>query len=125
VSPGVVEGVARVMSGADDGELDDGEILVCHTTDPSWAPLFLLASALVVDIGGAMSHCALVAREIGLPCVINTGDGTTVINTGDRIRVDGDAGTVEVLRTPTISSKGRTPEPRLHLPGEPSAATAD
>jgi pyruvate,water dikinase len=97
ISPGVVEGAARVMEGPDSGELEDGEILVCHTTDPSWASLFLLAIALVIDIGGPMSHGAIVAREMGIPCVINTGDGTRRIRTGDRLRVDGGVGRVEIL----------------------------
>jgi phosphohistidine swiveling domain-containing protein len=96
-SPGVVEGVARVV--LDPGEeLDAGEILVCSTTDPGWTPLFLVASAAVVDIGGAMSHGPIVAREFGLPCVINTVVGTRELRTGDRIRVDGTAGTVEILQ---------------------------
>jgi pyruvate,water dikinase len=97
ISPGVVEGVGRVMSGPDSGELKDGEILVCHTTDPSWASLFLIASALVIDIGGPMSHGAIVAREMGIPCVINTGAGTRVIHTGDRLRVDGGTGNVDII----------------------------
>lgn len=97
VSPGVVEGVARVMTGPDSGELDDGEILVCSTTDPSWASLFLVAGALVIDIGGPMSHGAIVAREMGVPCVINTRWGTKAIRTGDRLRVDGTAGIVSIL----------------------------
>jgi phosphoenolpyruvate synthase/pyruvate phosphate dikinase len=97
ISPGVVEGTARVMQGPDSGELEDGEILVCHTTDPSWASLFLATTALVIDIGGPMSHGAIVAREMGIPCVINTGDGTRVVGTGDRVRVDGGTGKVEIL----------------------------
>lgn len=98
VSPGVVEGPARVIldpTGA--AEVEPGEILVCGTTDPSWAPFFMVAEALVIDIGGVMSHGAIVARELGVPCVINTGDGTRRIKTGDIIRVDGDAGTVEIV----------------------------
>lgn len=97
VSPGVVEGVARVVLDADFGEVDDGEILVSPTTDPSWASIMFVSAALVVDIGGALSHAAVVARELGLPCVVNTRVGTSVIGTGDRIRVDGGRGTVEIL----------------------------
>jgi pyruvate,water dikinase len=97
VSPGVVEGLARVVSDPDTLDLEDGEILVCNTTDPSWASLFLIAGGLVIDVGGPMSHGAIVAREMGLPCVINTRTGTKVLKTGDRLRVDGVAGTVEVL----------------------------
>ena len=96
VSPGVVEGRARVVT--DPGEpLEEGEILVCETTDPSWTSLFLVAGGLVIDIGGALSHGAIVARELGVPCVINTKVGTTRLRTGDLLRVDGDAGIVSVL----------------------------
>jgi phosphohistidine swiveling domain-containing protein len=97
VSPGIVEGIARVMGGPDSGDLDDGEILVCRTTDPSWASLFLVAGGLVIDIGAQMSHGAIVAREMGIPCIINTRNGTTAIRTGDRIRVDGCCGTATIL----------------------------
>jgi phosphohistidine swiveling domain-containing protein len=97
VSPGVVEGRARVVLDAATSELEPGEVLVCETTDPSWASLFLVASALVIDIGGALSHGAIVARELGVPCVINTRVGTRRLRTGDLLRVDGDAGMVTVL----------------------------
>jgi phosphohistidine swiveling domain-containing protein len=98
VSPGVVEGRARVVLDAGSSELEPGEVLVCETTDPSWASLFLVASALVIDIGGALSHGAIVARELGVPCVINTRVGTQRLRTGDLLRVDGDTGAVTVLR---------------------------
>lgn len=97
---GAVEGIARVVIDAgSDAELEPGEILVCHTTDPSWASMFHYAAAVVIDIGGAMSHGAIVARELGVPCVINTKDGSRRLHSGDRIRVDGDAGTVVRLAT--------------------------
>lgn len=97
-SPGVAEGRAIVvLDAADPDALEQGDILVCETTDPSWASLFYLASACVIDVGGAMSHGAIVARELGIPCVINTRVGTTALRSGDRIRVDGGAGTVEIL----------------------------
>lgn len=98
VSPGVVEGIARVMTGPDSGELEDEEILVCNTTDPSWTSLFPIARGLVIDIGGPMSHGAIVAREMGIPCVINTKIGTRAIATGDKVRVNGGTGAVEILR---------------------------
>lgn len=98
VSPGVVEGMARVVLDTDAGELEPREILVCKTTDPSWASFFLVAGAVVIDIGGPLSHGAIVARELGIPCVINTGSGTQTIRTGDYLRVDGGAGTVEIIR---------------------------
>ena len=97
-SPGRSEGRVRVVvDPADPGEISDGEILVCRTTDPSWASLFFLVSACVIDVGGPMSHGAILARELGIPCVINTRDGTRTLRTGDVVRVDGDAGTVDVL----------------------------
>ncbi|PQM45373.1 PEP-utilizing enzyme [Mycobacterium talmoniae] len=98
VSPGVVEGTARLILDPEaDEELKPGEILVCRTTDPSWASLMMVASALVIDIGGAISHGAIVARELGIPCVIGTRTGTQILRTGDRIRVDGERGAVEIL----------------------------
>jgi phosphohistidine swiveling domain-containing protein len=102
VSPGVVEGVARVVHRAEEADLEPDEILVCKTTDPSWASCFLVASAVVIDIGGPLSHGAIVARELGIPCVINTGNGTGTIRSGDHLRVDGGAGTVDILR-PALS----------------------
>jgi pyruvate,water dikinase len=96
VSPGVIEGIARVIHDADAGALAEGEILVCRTTDPSWASCFLVAGAVVIDIGGPLSHGAIVARELGIPCVINTGNGTRAIRSGDRVRVDGSRGVVEI-----------------------------
>lgn len=98
VTSGRVEGLARViLDPAGAAAVQPGEILVCETTDPSWAPFFMVADALVIDIGGVMSHGAIVARELGVPCVINTGNGTRRITDGDLIRVDGDAGTVHIL----------------------------
>jgi phosphohistidine swiveling domain-containing protein len=99
VGGGIVEGVARVVTDpADDDQLEPGEVLVCHTTDPSWASLFLYAAAVVIDIGSALSHGAIVARELGVPCVINAGDGSRRLRSGDFVRVNGDTGTVERLR---------------------------
>lgn len=101
-APGTAEGVARVIVDPMGAEpLDPGEILVCRFTDPSWAPLFTLADALVIDIGAAASHGAIVARELGVPCVIGTGNGTRRIRTGDVVRVDGSAGLVEILKRAT------------------------
>jgi pyruvate,water dikinase len=97
VSAGVVEGCARVVLDPDFDEVEPDEILVAPTTDPSWASIMFISAALVVDIGGALSHAAVVARELGIPCVVNTRDGTRRIQTGDRLRIDGRAGTVEVL----------------------------
>lgn len=95
---GQVEGRARVLLDVNDAiELDEGDILVCRFTDPSWAPLMSLAEALVIDLGGAASHGAVVARELGIPYVIGTERGTTVLRDGDRILVDGEKNLVRVL----------------------------
>ena len=97
-SPGVAEGPARVIFSADQiGEVEQGEILVAPLTAPSWAPIFGKIGATVTDIGGMMSHAAIVCREYGLPAVTGTAFGTRQIKTGQRIRVDGSAGTVTVL----------------------------
>jgi rifampicin phosphotransferase len=96
-SPGVAEGRARVVTCPDDADIAEGDILVAHNTDPSWASLMFLSSGLVADIGGVMSHTAIVARELSLPCVVNTKFASKTLRTGDLIRVDGTRGTVEVL----------------------------
>jgi pyruvate,water dikinase len=97
-SSGVVEGPARVLTDVNQiGEIRDGEILVCPVTAPSWAPVFGKIKAAVSDIGGSMSHAAIVAREYGLPAVVGTGDATKRITTGQWIRVDGDRGIVQVI----------------------------
>jgi pyruvate,water dikinase len=97
-SPGVVEGEARVVRSVDQiGDVRDGEILVCGSTSPAWAPIFSKIKATVTDVGGVMSHAAIVAREYGLPAVVGTGRATAAIRTGQRIRVDGSEGTVTVL----------------------------
>ncbi|MCC0078981.1 MAG: hypothetical protein H6899_03285 [Rhodobacter sp.] len=97
-SPGVVEGVARVLRSPDQlSELQKGEILVTPVTAPSWAPVFGKIGAAVTDIGGMMSHAAIVCREYGLPAVTGTGNASSRIKTGMRLRVDGNAGTVTIL----------------------------
>ena len=102
---GVVQGRARVVLDPAAAEpLDDGEVLVCRFTDPSWTPLFLLASALVIDIGASASHGAIVARELGIPCVIGTGDGTRRIATGDLLSVDGSTGVVTISERAVAAS---------------------
>jgi pyruvate,water dikinase len=97
-SSGVVEGVARVLHSVNEiGQVQDGEILVCAVTAPSWAPVFGKIKAAVSDIGGAMSHAAIVAREYGMPAVVGTGHATKRIKTGQTVRVDGDRGIVRIL----------------------------
>jgi phosphohistidine swiveling domain-containing protein len=97
VSAGVAEGTARVVTDPSFAEVEPDEVLVAPTTDPSWASIMYVSSALVVDIGGPISHAAVVARELGMPCVVGTRTGTRDIRTGDRVRVDGATGTVEIL----------------------------
>jgi pyruvate,water dikinase len=97
-SPGVVEGTARVLMSVNDiGQIEAGEILVCPVTAPSWGPVFGKIRAAVSDIGGIMSHAAIVAREYGMPAVVGTGTATQRIKTGDRLRVNGDDGVVTIL----------------------------
>lgn len=96
-SGGVVEGTVRLVHDPAFTDVEPDEILVCPTTDPSWASILFLCSALVVDIGGPLSHAAVVAREVGIPCVIGTENGTSILRTGDEVRVDGNTGTVEIL----------------------------
>jgi pyruvate,water dikinase len=97
-SPGIVEGPARVIFNADGiADLQEGEILVAPLTAPSWAPVFGKIAATVTDVGGIMSHAAIVCREYGLPAVTGTAFGTKNIKTGQRLRVDGNTGTVTIL----------------------------
>jgi pyruvate,water dikinase len=97
VSAGVVEGTVRVVTDPAFADVEPGDVLVSSTTDPSWSSIMFISSALVVDIGGPLSHAAVVARELGVPCVVNTRNGTDRLRTGDRVRVDGATGTVEIL----------------------------
>jgi pyruvate,water dikinase len=97
VGGGTVTARARVVIDPADEDLQAGEILVCHATDPGWASLFHLAAGVAVDMGGTMSHAAIVARELGIPCVTCTVDGTRRIETGSLVRLDGDGGTVEII----------------------------
>jgi pyruvate,water dikinase len=98
-SAGIVEGPARVLKRLKDiVDLQPGEILVCPSTNPSWAPVFTKIKAAVTDIGGLTSHAAIVCREYGVPSVTGTGVSTQVIKTGDTIKVDGDTGVVEIVK---------------------------
>ncbi|MGN9844804.1 PEP/pyruvate-binding domain-containing protein [Nonomuraea sp. H19] len=95
-SAGTVTGVARVVLDPVGAHLEPGEILVCPSTDPGWTPLFLTAGGLVMEMGGAMSHGAVVAREYGIPAVVGVPDATHRITTGQEIEVNGAAGTVTI-----------------------------
>jgi pyruvate,water dikinase len=97
-SPGMVEGPARVVRHVTElDQVQEGEILVCPATSPSWSPVFSRIAATVSDVGGIMSHTAIICREYGLPAVIGTGKAVATIKTGQRIRVDGSEGVVTVL----------------------------
>jgi pyruvate,water dikinase len=94
-SPGIYRGVARVVRSLDEaGDLEDGEVMVCEMTLPPWVPMFSIAGAVVSDVGGVMSHCAIVAREFNIPAVVGSVDGTTRIQTGQIVTVDGIKGNV-------------------------------
>jgi pyruvate,water dikinase len=97
-SPGVVEGPARNVHSLDEfDQVRKGEILVCQMTNPAWVVLFTKIVGLVTDAGGTVSHPAVVSREFGIPAVVGTSNGTQRIKTGDRIRVNGSTGVVEIL----------------------------
>ncbi|WP_026702877.1 phosphoenolpyruvate synthase [Salibacterium aidingense] len=98
VSTGTAEGKARVILSPEEVALHEGEILVAPHTDPGWTPLFPSARALVTEVGGLMTHGSVVAREYGIPAVVGIDEATTSIQTGDIIRVDGEQGTVEILK---------------------------
>jgi pyruvate,water dikinase len=96
---GVVVGTARVLRAPEDvAQLGDGEILVTTSTNIGWTPIFPRAGAVVTDVGAPLSHAAIVARELGIPAVVGCGNATMLLRSGDRVRVDGSHGTVEVLR---------------------------
>jgi pyruvate,water dikinase len=97
-SAGVIEGVARVVLSPEQfDQVEQGEILVCQMTNPAWVTLFTKISGLVTDAGGASSHPAVLSREFGIPAVIGTSVATQKIETGDRLRVNGSTGVVDIL----------------------------
>ncbi|GIV63880.1 MAG: phosphoenolpyruvate synthase [Bellilinea sp.] len=97
VSPGVAEGRVRVVTDPRRADLQPGEIMVCPGTDPTWTPLFLTAGGLIMEMGGMMTHGAVVAREYGLPAVVGVDQATRVLRTGQRVRLDGSTGRVDLL----------------------------
>lgn len=97
VSSGVIEGRARVILSMEDVNLEDGDILVTAFTDPGWTPLFVSIKGLVTEVGGLMTHGAVIAREYGLPAVVGVENATELIKDGQRIRVNGTEGYVEIL----------------------------
>ncbi|MBU7320218.1 phosphoenolpyruvate synthase [Paenibacillus oleatilyticus] len=97
VSSGVIEGRARVILNMEEADLEDGDILVTAFTDPSWTPLFVSIKGLVTEVGGLMTHGAVIAREYGLPAVVGVENATKLIKDGQRIRVNGTEGYIEIL----------------------------
>jgi pyruvate,water dikinase len=97
VSSGIIEGRARVILKMEDADLEDGDILVTAFTDPSWTPLFVSIKGLVTEVGGLMTHGAVIAREYGLPAVVGVDNITSLIKDGQRIRVNGTDGYVQIL----------------------------
>ena len=97
VSSGVVEGQARVILNMDDADLGSDDILVTSFTDPSWTPLFVSIKGLVTEVGGLMTHGAVIAREYGLPAVVGVENATILIKDRQRIRVNGTDGYVEII----------------------------
>ena len=127
-SPGVIEGIARVVRTVDEfDDVRDGDILVCQMTNPAWVVLFTKISGLVTDTGGTTSHPAVLAREFGIPAVIGTSIATRRITTGDRLRIDGTAGRVEILAAaadgPADGPAGGPTAGRAARAVEPAAGT--
>ena len=99
VSPGVVEETVRVVFDPQSVQLEPGEILVCPGTAPAWTPLFLAAGGLVMEVGGMMTHGSVVAREYGIPAVVGVHQATTRLHDGQRVRVDGSTGIIEIIES--------------------------
>jgi pyruvate,water dikinase len=97
VSAGTIEGRARIILDMAEADLEAGDILVTAYTDPSWTPLFVSTAGLVTEVGGLMTHGAVIAREYGLPAVVGVEHATQIIQDGQRIRVHGSDGYVEIL----------------------------
>ncbi|MDQ2914557.1 MAG: PEP-utilizing enzyme, partial [Chloroflexota bacterium] len=96
-SPGVVRGPARLLADGDMSKLRVGDVLVCRSTNASWVPAFTIAAAVVTEVGGSLSHAAVVAREFGVPCVVATGVALSTLTDGEPLEVDGTAGVVRRL----------------------------
>jgi pyruvate,water dikinase len=97
VSAGTVEGRARVIADLAEADLEPGDILVTAYTDPSWTPAFVSIAGLVTEVGGLMTHGAVIAREYGVPAVVGVEGATRLIRDGQRLRVDGTKGLIEFM----------------------------
>jgi phosphoenolpyruvate synthase/pyruvate phosphate dikinase len=98
ISPGMVQGRVRVLHSASEKKLLPGEILVTRATDPGWTPLFIIAKGIILEIGGALQHGAVVAREYGVPCVSGLDDATSLLKDGQLVEVDGSNGIIRILQ---------------------------
>ncbi|GAA4040785.1 PEP/pyruvate-binding domain-containing protein [Nonomuraea soli] len=107
------------------GKLEPGDVLVCPYTNPSWTPLFQRAAAVVVDAGSMASHAAIVAREYGIPAIMGSADGTTVLHDGQMVTVDGDTGHVTAAQAPDAAPDAATPDPVTPDPATSHPATPD
>ena len=97
VSPGVVTGPVKVLHSPDEKPVNKGDVLVAHTTDPGWTPLFVSAAAVVLEVGGVLQHGAVIAREYGKPCVVGIDGLMTKLRDGQSVEVDGTAGVIRLL----------------------------
>ena len=97
IAPGVVQGKAKVLESPYDKPLEQGEILVCRASEPSWTPIFINAAGVVMEIGGPLQHGGIIAREYGLPCVSSIDQATKLIKDGDLLEVDGSNGIVKIV----------------------------
>jgi rifampicin phosphotransferase len=123
-SAGQITAPARVLAGPQDsGRMRPGDVLVACITTPAWTSLFAMASAVVTDIGGPLSHSSIVAREYGIPAVLGTGVATRRIRDGQSIRVDGDAGTITLIGNAVDPpAAGSTAQPAPNQSSSPRAA---
>jgi pyruvate,water dikinase len=125
-SAGCVAATARVLHSPDEfDQMEPGEVLVAAITTPAWTPLFAMASAIVTDVGGPLSHGSIVAREYGIPAVLGTGSATRRLRTGDHVRVDGEKGTIEILERADRGGRARFERAMAKVPDtEPCAEDA-
>ncbi|CAH0535514.1 Prodigiosin synthesizing transferase PigC [Vibrio stylophorae] len=102
ISPGIIQGRAKVLLNPYEKVVNKGEILVCKASEPSWVPVFINASGVVMEVGGPLQHGAIIAREYGLPCISSVQNATQIIKDGDMIEIDGSRGTLRIISTSSI-----------------------